>query len=89
MLAGQRATSVWQRLCRAATLELNHVRLHKRIEGANAAIRQRLREQLSNHDGAPQKDNARLLRRVQNLGQLQRVAFRSSGPGRNEVGRFI
>lgn len=48
MLAGtirwQRATSYGSGLCRAATLELNHVRLHKPIEGAHAAIRQRQRE---------------------------------------------
>ena len=72
----------WQRLCNAATLEVDRGKLHKRIEAAHEAIQRRLKEQVSNHDGTPAEEQHALAEAVQNLRQLQRMNFRSSGRAR-------
>jgi hypothetical protein len=69
----------WQRLCNAATLELDRVKLHKRIEAAHAAIQRRLKEQVNNQDGTPAEGQHAMAEALQNLRQLQRMNFRSSG----------
>jgi hypothetical protein len=70
----------WRRLCNAATLELDRVKLHKRIEAAHAAMQQRLKEQANNHDGTPAEEQRAIAEAMHDLAQLQRVTFRSSDP---------
>ena len=70
--------SSWRRLCKAATLELDGVKLQKRIEAAHAAIQQRVEELASDHDGSPVEEQRAIAEALQNLHQLQRLDFRSS-----------
>jgi hypothetical protein len=68
----------WRKLCKAATLELDRIKLQKRIEAAHAAILQRVGELASEHDGSPMEEQRALAEALQNLRQLQKVGFRSA-----------
>jgi hypothetical protein len=69
--------TIWRKLCKAATLELDPAKLQKRIEAAYAALQQRVEELASNHDGNPVEEQRAIADALQKLRQLQEVAFRS------------
>jgi hypothetical protein len=68
----------WQKLCKAATLELNPVKLQKRIDAAQAAILQRMKELTCNYDCSPAEEHQAIADALQNLRLLQKVNFRTS-----------
>lgn len=77
----------WQRLCKAATLELDRVKLQKRLEAAHAAIQRRLQEDNSRHDGTPTNGQSDIVEALCDLQQLPRVNFRLPTPATGEFGR--
>ena len=74
---------LWRELYKAAILELDPVALHKRIEAAHAAIRQRISELHSNYDGNSGEEQREMVDALNSLRAVQKVEFRlSSEPNR-------
>ena len=70
--------ALWRELYKAAMLELDRIKLHKRIEAAAAAMRRRIEELSSEPHGSCVDEQQALAEALHGLRMLQRAEFRSS-----------
>jgi hypothetical protein len=70
----------WQKLWRAATLELDPGRLNKRLDSALSAIQHRMNWLGARYDGAPTAEHHALADAIDELRMLQRRRVRLAQP---------
>lgn len=71
---------LWHDLYKTAMLELDPVKLHKRIEAAYAAMQQRIQELRSEAHGSSLDEQQAIADALHSLQMLQRVEFRVTRP---------